>query len=67
MSQVKYFLFTVFLCLAIGISVDAIPFEYKIIMFAAMFVIGAMLLGGVLVAFVMDGWDAMERGRRHGP
>lgn len=66
----KYFklgLLLTFIALFIGMDVDAIPYEAKIIMFGAMFVIGAMLVGGVIVASVMDMWDALEKDRRHGP
>ena len=67
MKFIKLCMVAVFIALVIGMEIESVPFEYKIIMFGAIFVIAAMLLGGVLVAVVMDGWEALEKDRRHGP
>lgn len=67
MKAIKISMLLLFLALFAGLSVDSIPFETKILMFGALFVLGAMLVGGVIVAVVMDTWDAIEKDRRHGP
>lgn len=67
MKYIKLGLLLLFLALFAGLSVDSIPFDIKIIMFGALFVLGTILIGGVIVAAFMDAWEAMEKDRNHGP
>lgn len=67
MKHIKIGLLLLFIGMAVGMEFEYIPTEHKIIMLGAMFVIGSMLIGGVLVAMVMDCWDDIEKDRRHGP